>query len=145
MKRTENPRDPKWRLAVFRHAMGSFSAALVLSALISGAYGSRVYFTFAASAAGVLLWGRAWHGYLRLKDPNKAPAAKPRVPYVLRAAKPKRARKPAFLMNSEDFDDDLTRFTLTGEEAFTDAQRLKVKAVSDLFSGALMILLSFVI
>ena len=48
-------------------------------------------------------------------------------------------------MNSADFDDDLTRFTVAAEEDFSNEQCWRAKIVSSLLSGALMILFSFVL
>ena len=137
-------KNRKWRLLVFRKAMAALSAALVMCAVIWGAYRSRVYFTFAAAAAGVLLIARAWIAFCRWKDGRAGGLKTVRVPYMLRGRKPVRRHKPAFLMTSEDFDDDLTRFTVAGEEDFGDDQARRAKVFSCLLAGLTLILISFV-
>ena len=145
MSTLEAFKDRPWRLLTFRQAMVTLSVALVLCALISGAYQSRVYFSFAASAAGVLLITRAWLGYCKWKDGRAYDRGRIQVQYSLRGSQSVRVRKPAFLMNSADFDDDLTRFTVAAEEDFSNEQCWRAKIVSSLLSGALMILFSFVL
>ena len=135
----------KLRYYVFRLAMLRLSVSLVISALAMGLWQNRMYFTFAASAAGVILMGLAWREYLRLKDGKAGEAAPVSVPYILRSDRRKPRRKPAFLMNSADFDDDLTDQTVFSGEDFTAPQRCRAKALSCLLSGAAMIAISFVI
>ena len=144
MSTIELMKNSKWRLLVFREAMAALSAALVLCALIWGAYRSRVYFTFAAAAAGVLLIARAWIAFCRWKDGRAGGVQKIRVPYMLRGRKPVRRHKPAFLMTGEDFDDDLTPFTVAGEGDLGEDQARRAKVFSGLLAGLLMILISFV-
>ena len=134
-----------WRLLAFRQAMAMVAVALILCALISGAYRSRLYFSFAACAAGALLIARAWLGYCKWKDGRAYDRGKAQVPYALRGAWPARVKKPAFLMNSTDFDDDLTQYTLAAEEDFSDDQCWRAKITAGLFAGALMLLFSFVL
>ena len=138
-------RNRKGRLLVFRQAMGMLSVNLVLCALVSGAYRNRLYFSFAASAAGVLLILRAWLSRCRWKDGREYSRPSGRVPYLLRGRRPKRVGKPAFLMDSADFEDDLTRFTVTGEEDFMDDECWIAKVLSCLLCGILMIFFSFVL
>ena len=145
MSTLEAFKDRPWRLLTFRQAMVTLSVALVLCALISSAYQSRVYFCFAASASGVLLIARAWLSYCKWKDGRAYNRGRIQVPYSLRGIRPVRVRKPAFLMNSADFDDDLTPFTVAAEENFSDDRCWWAKIVSSLLAGALMILFSFVL
>ncbi len=136
-------KQPKWRLFVFRRSMALLSAALVLCALIAGAYQSRVYFTFAAAAGGVLLGARAWWAYLRWKDGKPLERTGDRVPRMLRGQKEKKRRKPAFLMDSRDFDDDLTAYTAAEAEDFTEREGSLALIWSSLLSGAVLTVLSF--
>ena len=145
MSTLEAFKNRRWRLLAFRQAMVMVAVALVLCALISGAYRSRVYFSFAACAAGALLIARAWLGYCKWKDGRAYDRGKAQVPYALRGTRPARVRKPAFLMNSTDFDDDLIRFTITAEEDFSDAQCWRAKIAAGLLAGALMLLFSFIL
>ena len=145
MKTADLWRDRAWRLFLFRGAMVRLSAALVLSALVSGVYGQRVYFTFAASAAGVLLLARAWWEYCAFRDGKPLRRADTGVPWMLRKEKKRRPHRPAFMMNARDFDDDLTPYTAVGPDAFTDGQCRLAELFSCLLSGGIMILLSFVL
>ncbi len=132
------------RLLVFREAMTALSAALVICALVWGVYRSRVYFTFAAAAAGALLTARAWFIYCRWKDSKALGRKKPGVPFMLRGRKPVRGRKPAFLMTDEDFDDDLTGATSAAAEDLEPDQAWGAKVFSGLLAGLMLFLISFV-
>ncbi|MBR6185655.1 MAG: hypothetical protein IKQ41_05275 [Clostridia bacterium] len=145
MKTSDLWKDRAWRLLVFHRAMVHLSVALILCALIAGLYRQRVYFSFAASAAGVLLLAWAWRERCAWQDGRPLRREAAGVPYLLRKEKKKRPHRPAFLMTSRDFDDDLTPYTAVGEDAFSDAQRRAANLFSCLLSGALMILFSFVI
>ena len=138
-------KEPKWRLLVFRRAMLHLGVALVVSALIAGAYQSRVHFMFAACAAGVLLTARAWWDYCRMRDGKPLAAERDKVPYILRRDKGARRHRPAFLMNSEDFDDDLTPYTTAAEEDFDENELRRAHIAAYLLSGALMIVISAVL
>lgn len=141
----ENEKKGKWRLLVFRRTMAMLSVNLVLSALVAGVYGSRIYFAFAACASGILLLGRAWKSQCCLADGRQYKRTPARVPFILRGAGARPVRKPAFLMGSADFDDDLTPFTVAGEEDYSDEACWKAKSLSCLLCGMLMLLLSFVL
>ncbi len=144
MKKADLWKDRGWRLLVFHRAMVHLSVALVLCALIAGSYGQRVYFTFAASAAGTLLFAWAWREYCAWLDGKPLKRAGG-VPYFLRRDKTKRLHRPAFLMNHQDFDDDLTPYTSFGADAFSDVQCRLANLFSCLISGGLMILFSCVL
>ncbi len=137
-------RQPKWRLLVFRRAMAQVSAALVLCALAAGLYRSQIYFTFACCAAGTMLLAGAWMGYCRWRDgiPPKRPA---NVPYMLRRDKIRHGRRPAFLMNSEDFDDDLTPCTSVAEEDFSETACLLARMMARVVAGLFMIAVSLLV
>lgn len=136
---------PKWRLLVFHQAMVTLGTALVVCALIAGGYGQRVYFSFAASAAGVLLLARAWFMYCRWRDHRPDRPREARIPYMLSREKEGKRHKPAFLMDSRDFDDDLAAATVVSQEDFSLDQCRLAQLVSALLAGAMMILVSFVI
>ena len=138
-------RTPRWRLLVFRRAMLHLGVALVVSALIAGAYQTRTHFMFAACAAGVLLMARAWWDYCRMRDGRPLTAERSKTPYIFRRDKGARRHKPAFLMNSEDFDDDLTPYTTAAEEDFTENEIRRAHMAAYLLSGALMIVISAVL
>ena len=135
----------KWRLLVFRRAMVRLSAALVISALAAGLYRMRAYFAFAACAAGVLLLARAWWGYCGWRDHRPYRRDTGKVPYMLRKEKGKKPHKPAFLMNSADFDDDLNALTAVGEDGFSEDQCRIADISAAVLSGLLMIFFSAVL
>lgn len=137
-------KQPRWRLLVFHRAMAMLSAALVISALIVGVYRQRAYFAFAACALGTLQLARAWWDDCRRRD-RKPCAEKPaQVPWMLRRTREKRRYKPAFLMDSRDFDDDLTACTAVSADGFSEDQCRLAQIAAELLSGALMILISFI-
>ena len=142
MRVTDMIRNSKWRLLTFRKGMLHFSAMLVLSALVSGIFGSRIYFMFASSTAGVLLAAGAWFRYCRWKPLRDAGM---RVPDIYRSAGRRKRYKPAFLMTSRDFDDDLTAYTMAAEEDFSDAERQVSEISANLVSAFLLLAVSFVI
>lgn len=137
-------KDPKWRLLVFRRTMLHFSTAIVICAVVAGIYQNRTYFTFAAVAAGVILLARAWWTRCRRQDGRTAPRIGAQVPYSLRGNKPPRRHKPAFLMTSADFDDDLTPQTIARDEDFSEAECFKAQMCAYIVSGVLLIAASFI-
>ena len=134
---------------IYAGAFRYLGIVLVLCAIIGALYRSRMYFVFALCAGGgfFLAWG--WFTYLAisgLKVPGfgKLPGEKKKVPYMYRKDKDAH-KKPAFLMSSEDFDDDLNdKVSLSGDD-FTEAQLKKVRMWSRLGCGVLLFLISFVI
>ena len=138
-------KQPKWRLLVFRQAMGMLSAALVMSAAAAGVLGRRFYFTFAASTAGVLLLGRAWLEFCRLRDHRPLEENRKKPPAMLCRPEKRRRHKPAFLMNAADFDDDLTPYTAVGFEGFGDDGCRLARTAAAVLAGLLMIAVSFLI
>ena len=138
-------RDRKWRLMVFRKAMAVLAATLALCALVGGLYGQRVYFTFALCAAGILLAARAWFGYCRGKDGGGSARKTVKVPWMLRRDPSRRAHRPAFRMNSEDFDDDLTPYTVAREEDFPEKWQWAGALAADGLAAAILFAVSFLI
>ena len=145
MRVTDMIRNGKWRLLTFRKGMLHFSAMLVLSALVSGIFGSRIYFMFASSTVGVLLAAGAWFRYCRWKDGKPLRDAGMRIPDIYRSAGRRKRYKPAFLMTSRDFDDDLTAYTMAAEEDFSDAERQVSEISANLVSAFLLLAVSFII
>lgn len=145
MRTADLLRNGKWRLLVFRKGMLRFSAMLVLSALLSGVLGNRIYFMFASCAAGVFCVAHAWFGYCRWKDgkPLRKPGA--RIPELYRGAGRQKRHKPAFLMDSRDFDDDLAAYTVAEEEDFTEKERRLADISASLAAALLLLLVSFLI
>ena len=145
MRPADMIRNGRWRLLVFRKSMLHFAAMLVLSALVSGLFQSRIYFMFAACTAGVLLAAGAWFRYCGRKDGKLFRKTGVRVPDVFRSPGRKKRYKPAFLMDSRDFDDDLTAYTMAAEEDFTDAERHWAEISANLLSAALLLAVSFIV
>ena len=138
-------RQPKWRLLVFRKVMAQVSAALVICALIAGLYRQRVYFVFACCAAGTMLLAAAWFIHCRWRDGKPLRRRARGVPSMLRPDKPRRAHRPAFLMNSEDFDDDLTPCTTAADEDFSEAACAQAQVAARVIAGIVMLVLSALI
>ncbi len=136
---------PGWRLLVFHSAMTHLSAALVISALIAGVYRRRVYFMFASCAAGMLMLAAAWREYCRWCDGKPLNRRTEAVPYSLRREKARVRRRPAFLMDSRDFDDDLTPDTMAAEEDFSDADCFRARVAARALAGALMLAVSVIL
>ncbi len=130
---------------VFRKAMAVLAAALALCALVGGLYGQRVYFTFALCAAGGLLAARAWFGYCRGKDGKGRVGKAVKIPQMLRGTPARRAHRPAFRMNSEDFDDDLTPYTVAREEDFPEKWQWAGALAADCLAAAILFTVSFLI
>lgn len=130
---------------VFRY----LGIVLVLCALIGGIARSRMYFVFALCAAGGVMVAWGWFTYLKatgLKAPGfgQLPSEKKKVPYFLRKNKDT-VRKPAFMMNSEDFDDDLNDATSLSDGDFNEVQIRKMLVWSRIVCGLLLFLISFII
>ncbi|MBO4297618.1 MAG: hypothetical protein IKS52_12765 [Clostridia bacterium] len=135
-------RQPKWRLLVFRRAMTHVSAALVICALIAGLYRSRAHFMFACCAAGTLLLAGGWITYCRWRDGRLPEERAAGAPYILRRDKRRRPHRPAFLMDSADFDDDLTPFTTAAEEDFPIEALVRARIAAQALAGAVMLAVS---
>lgn len=133
----------RWRLLVFRQAMAQVSVALVICALVAGLYKSRAHFMFACCAAAALLLAAAWFSFCRWRDGKPARRDAQAVPYILRWNKGRRGHRPAFLMDSADFDDDLTPFTMSSEEDFSESECLVARAAAQALAAAVMLVVSF--
>ena len=105
MKRLWKNRE--WRLLLFHGAMTRFAVCLVLCALAAGLFRETRTFMFASCAAAALLLLSAWLWYCRFRD-GKIQESRLRVPWMLQRTHPSKPHRPAFLMDSRDFDDDLT-------------------------------------
>ena len=143
MKRSELLRDVGWRRVVFRRAMTRAGAALILCALARGLLGQRFRLMFGACAACFLLVAAAWREYCAFRDGRTARRGHARTPDLLRGAKPARGHRPAFRMDSSDFDDDLTPATAVDEERLSPGQRAAAHIAADLAAAVLMLAFSF--
>lgn len=123
------------------------SVSLVISAVIGGLYQDRLHFVYALSAVGSVLLLAAWLSYLRMTGsfpwlPKRTPK---KAPFFLRNHQEKTLRKPVFMQNSEDFDDDLNQATSIDEDDLTEKERFKNRIFACAVSGAILMLLSLVI
>ncbi|HOS18114.1 MAG TPA: hypothetical protein PK438_02400 [Clostridia bacterium] len=145
---TETAQKRMFLRLVYRRAFRLFSIALVVSALLGGIYGIRLYFIYGLSASGCLCLCAAWFTRLAAKGFSPFPPFRLRkaakVPYSLRRFK-EAAHRPAFLMDYRNFDDDLTPASAVDEAAFDRTELGKAKTLSRLFCGAALIALSCLI
>ena len=157
MKQNSDSQKTKWttqekqtfRLVLLRRLFAYLSAGLVISALIGGLYQDRLHFIWGLCAAGAILIAMAWWEYLRITNSlpfrQSKKAKKPTVPYILRKEKEKKRRKPAFLQNAEDFEDDLTPYTTADMEILGEKRRALALILARTAAGVLLFVLSFVI
>ena len=140
----------KYIRLIYAQGFRWLAAGLVLSAIIGGLYGHRMYTVRALCAVGSLLvcWG--WFIYLRLDGmrifgfkPNPKEGTK--VPYFHQRFKHKRPARPAFRKDSADFDDDLNDATVVDAERFSEHQRDMARAWSRACAGIGLLLVSFLI
>ena len=140
----------KYLRLIYARSFRLLAVGLVLSALVGGLYGDRMYTVWALCAVGSILicWG--WFLYLRLDGlrifgfkPNPDPGKK--VPFIHQRFKNKRPARPAFRKDSADFDDDLNDATLVDEERFSEHQREMARVWSRVAAGVLLFVLSFLI
>ena len=134
---------------IYAGAFRYLGIVLVLCAVIGALYTSRMYFVFALCAGGgfFIAWG--WFTYLaltgfRVPGFGRLPEKKTKVPYMYRKNKDAH-RKPAFMMSSEDYDDDLNDGVSLSDDEFTEVQKKRIRMWSRLSCGALLFLISFVI
>ena len=145
---TENARKGMYIRLIYRNSFRLLSISLIISALLGGVYGMRLYFIYGLSASGCLCLCAAWFTYLSAKGFSPllpfSPRKTAKVPYSLRRFKAV-AHRPAFLMDYRDFDDDLTAVSAVDETAFDGAQVRKAKMLSRLSCGAVLVALSLLI
>ena len=134
---------------IYRRSFRYLGAALVIALVVGALLGGGIYTVNAVCAAGCVLvcWG--WFTYLKMTGmrffKRFGARKKVQVPYLHRKDKGEKNHRPAFRMDSEDFDDDLTAATVVSEELFSKRQQEAAAAIARAVSGGLMILLSFFI
>ena len=133
---------------IYAKALNYFACALVVSALIAGAYGERLYFMFALCAAGCVFLAWSWFTQLRAEGFHLpgfgTQRSKRRVPYIHQRKKAK-PHRPSFAMDNTDFDDDLVSATACNEEEFEPKQRTKAHILARAACGFLLLLTSLLI
>lgn len=134
---------------IYRKAFKKLSFYLVFSAILGGLYGDRLHFLFGLSFFGALSILLGWSDYLRslgirLPMLNRKHQRK-KTPYILRRFKTLNLHKPAFLMDYNDFDDDLTPETAVSEAQFNSRQCQKANMWAKLICGIILTVLSFII
>lgn len=146
--------DSKLRRAYFRliykRTFRDLSVTAALSLIVGALYDSSLYTVYAFTALGACMvcWG--WFTYLiatglRLPGLEFWRKAKKKIPYVHRKEKARRQHRPAFRMDSRDFDDDLTAATVVDEEVFDKKQQDFARAWSRAICGAILFAVSFFI
>lgn len=139
----------KYRLVLFRRTFSYLGTGLVLSAIVGGLYRDRMHFIWALCAIGAIFIAFGWFEYLKLTDSlpffHKSKPRKTKTPYVWRKEKESKRHKPAFMQNSEDFEDDLTPQTTADIEIFSEKRRSFALIISRVAAGILLLIASFVI
>lgn len=135
---------------IYKRTFGCLSVTGALSLIIGAVMGSTMYTVYALCALGAIMvcWG--WFTYLaatgfRVPGFQFARKNKEKVPYVHRKDKGQKRHRPAFRMDADDFDDDLTAATTVDEEIFTKLQRSKARAIARAACGIILFLVSFLI
>lgn len=144
----KNERKKYLRL-IYRQTFGYLGVLLVIALLLGALLGGGIYMVHAVCALGFVMIAWGWFTYLKMTGMRpfgaKSRANKKRVPYIHRRFKDKKPHRPAFRMDSVDFDDDLTASTMVSEEIFTEKQVDTAHAIARALCGLVMVILSFFI
>jgi len=134
---------------MYRQTFGYLGTLLVLSLLAGTLLGGGIYRVNALCAAGFVMIAWAWFHYLSMTGMNPFGRGKKRprrkVPYLYRRFKEQKRHRPAFRMNSEDFDDDLTSATVVSPEQLTENQAQAAQALAKALCGVLLVIISFLV
>jgi len=135
---------------IYAQTFRIFAVGLVISALVGGLYGDRMYTVRALCAVGSILLCWGWFIYLRLDGmrlfgfrPN--PKTGTKVPYIHRRFKQKQPSRPAFRKDSADFDDDLNDATVVDAERFSEHHREIARIWARAAAGIMLFVVSFLI
>ena len=145
-----NPRDLRiYRRVILRRTFSHFGAGLVISAIVGGLYRDRMHFIWALCAIGAIFLAYGWLEYLKMTDSlpffHTKKAKNIKTPFIWRNQKQKKWHKPAFMQNSEDFEDDLTAQTIADIEIFSEKHQSVALIISRAAAGILLLIASFVI
>ena len=141
----KNERKKYLRL-IYSRTFRYLGSMLVIALLLGALLGGGIYMVHAVCALGFVMicWG--WFTYLKMTGMrpfgNFSRKSK-KIPYIHRRFKDKRPSRPSFLMDSEDFDDDLTSATMVSEEIFSQKQIDTARAIARAICGLIMVALSF--
>lgn len=139
----------KYIRLIFNRSFKYLGVTLVVTLLLGTLLGGGVYMMYSASAVGfvMLCWG--WFTYLKMSGSLAALSLgkklRAKVPYSLRRFKERRPHRPAFRMDSDDFDDDLTAATAISQDIFTEKQLDAAFAISRAVCGVMLVIFSFFI
>ena len=145
----ERQERKKYIRLIYMRTFRYLGIMLVVSLLLGALLGGGVYMVYAVCAMGFVMicWG--WFTYLKMtgmRPFGRAPGRKKaKIPYIHRRFKEKRGHRPAFRMDSGDFDDDLASATLVSEEIFTKKQVDAARAIARAVCGAILVAVSFFI
>jgi hypothetical protein len=145
-----NPRDLRiYRRVILRRTFSYLGAGLVISAIVGGLYRDRMHFIWALCAIGAIFLAYGWLEYLKMTDSlpffHTKKAKNVKTPFIWRNQKQKKWHKPAFMQNSEDFEDDLTAQTIADIEIFSEKRQSVALIISRAAAGILLLIASFVI
>ena len=145
-----NPRDLRiYRRVILRRTFSYLGAGLVISAIVGGLYRDRMHFIWALCAIGAIFLAYGWLEYLKMTDSlpffHTKKAKNIKTPFIWRNQKQKKWHKPAFMQNSEDFEDDLTAQTIADIEIFSEKRQSVALIISRVAAGILLLIASFVI
>lgn len=145
-----NPRDLRiYRRVILRRTFSYLGAGLVISAIVGGLYRDRMHFIWALCAIGSIFLAYGWLEYLKMTDSlpffHTKKAKNIKTPFIWRNQKQKKWHKPAFMQNSEDFEDDLTAQTIADIEIFSEKRQSVALIISRAAAGILLLITSFVI
>jgi hypothetical protein len=145
-----NPRDLRiYRRVILRRTFSYLGAGLVISAIVGGLYRDRMHFIWALCAIGSIFLAYGWLEYLKMTDSlpffHTKKAKNIKTPFIWRNQKQKKWHKPAFMQNSEDFEDDLTAQTIADIEIFSEKRQSVALIISRAAAGILLLIASFVI
>ena len=145
----QNIARKKYIRLIYRQTFRYLGVMLVAALLLGALLGGGIYMVHAVCALGFVMIAWGWFTYLKMtgmRPFGRNPGViKARIPYIHRRDKEKRPHRPAFRMDSTDFDDDLTKDTMVSEDIFTEKQQDAARAVSRAVCGAVMVILSFFI
>ena len=138
-----------YRRVILRRTFSYLGAGLVLSAIVGGLYQDRMHFIWALCAFGSIFIAYGWLEYLKMTDSlpffHTKKAKKIKTPFIWRNQQQHKHHKPAFMQNSEDFEDDLTAQTIADIEIFSEKRRSIALIISRVAAGILLLILSFLI